>query len=392
MLHNLPIPQPDPLWAVLSKMEQDQRNDKLDLIVGVYRDENGVTPTMQAVQLAEQRLANEATSKAYKGLSGNTLFNESMTRLLVPNGAIAKTTTIQTVGGTGALRLLFDFIYALSPSATVWISNPGYINHEPIAQKAGLKTKTYPYLDSNGQLDEAAMLDHLSMAKPGDVVVLHGCCHNPSGVDLSEPQWKTLASLLASKQLIPLVDIAYLGLSDTMENELKGLHYLIGSLETVFIAASCSKNMGLYCERTGCAMVVSNTSQQTAIRSLFEQIARSNYSMPPEHGAAIAHLLLSDPTLNSNWQGELTFMRNRINYLRQQLSLALQEDEQENRYAYLASGKGMFSLLPFSSSEIDMLATRFGIYGTKTGRINIAGLKESQIPYLAEAIRQLAQH
>ncbi|WP_018152635.1 amino acid aminotransferase [Leeia oryzae] len=387
MLEFIQPAQPDPLWAMLSAYRADLRTDKLDLIVGVYRDEHGQTPTLRAVQQAETLLASEGDSKSYRGLTGNDAFNQAMTHLLLPPALHPRTTTVQTVGGTGALRLLCDMIASIHPDATLWISNPGYINHEPIARKAGLQVRHYPYLDPHGALNEAAMLDRLAQAKPGDVVLVHGCCHNPSGVDLSADQWATLSAFLQEKRLVPLIDIAYLGLGNGLTADTTGLRHMAETLDEVLIAASCSKNLGLYCERTGCAMVIGKSpTARTHIQSLLENLARSNYSMPPDHGAAVAARIMHTPALNALWMDELEQMRLRIRQLRHALTDQIAALGDYPALAAIRHHKGMFSLLPFDKPQMQQLRREFGIYGTDAGRINLAGLTEKNLPYLAQAL------
>jgi len=388
MLEFIAPASPDPLWAIAAEFAADTRDTKVDLVVGVYRDQHGKTPTMAAVKMAEARLANEAASKAYKGLSGNQAFNAVRAELLFASVAVRnRAATIQTVGGTGALRLLSDFIALARPDATVWISDPGYVNHEPIARAAGLRVCHYPYLGSDGKVNEQAMLDALGQARRNDVVLLHGCCHNPTGADMSPDTWAAITRLAQHNGFIPLVDIAYLGLGDGLEADLAGLRTMADQLDELLVVASCSKNLGLYSERTGCAMVLGRTtSDSMAAAGVLENLARTNYSMPPDHGAAVAAAILDDAVLRSVWIGELGQMRERISRNRDALVDAIMQRGADAHWEALRTHRGMFSMLPLRQEQMVRLRQTYGVYGTNSGRINIAGLKESDVGYVADSI------
>jgi len=385
MLKNLPQLEADPLWGLLEKFHADQRKHKIDLLVGVYRDESGKTPVMQVVQDAEQCLADKAESKGYKQLSGNTKFNSQIAQFLLGDNNKLKTQcTIQTVGGSGALRVLADFIARLSPHSVIWNTDPGYVNHRPIMEAAGLKIEPFRWQQKHGKLDIAACFTDLENAKEGDVILLHGCCHNPTGIDPTLEQWQALADYCKSKGLIPFIDMAYQGFGDSPEEDAAGLRLFIDQLDLVLVAASCSKNMGLYCERTGAAMIVTeNTQQLQSIRAVLERITRANYSMPPEHGAAIASLLFDDI---KPWFDELSACRRRIVDVRQGLGDVFRELNAPSSLQIISQQKGMFSLLPLTTAQMDILREEFAIYGTANGRINVAGLQTSQIRTLAEAL------
>jgi aspartate aminotransferase len=391
MLDRLPQPGSDPLWSLISAYRADPRPERMDLVVGVYRDESGETPVPEAVRRAEARLAQAAPSKAYRALSGNAAFNAGMARLLLGDvpARLARTHAMQSVGGTGALRLLAEMIAAAHPDATVWSSDPGYINHRPLMTAPGLRFETYRLREDAQGLDLEAMLDDLKAALPGDVVLLHGCCHNPSGIDLSDPQWAEVSAFCAARGLIPLVDMAYQGFGDGMEADAAGLRRVVDENPTVLIAASCSKNMGLYCERTGAALVVGESPAAIApVGPLLERIARASYSMPPEHGAAIAAEILAAP---ESWLREVDAMRARVNGLRTALGDALEMEGADPAFAGLRRQKGMFSLLPLGPEEMHRLREEFAIYGTDTGRINVAGLRHDQIAPLARALHAVSR-
>ncbi|MRS98731.1 aminotransferase class I/II-fold pyridoxal phosphate-dependent enzyme [Ralstonia pickettii] len=393
MLASLATVAPDPLWGLTAAFRADPRPDKVDLVVGVYRDETGQTPVMAAVKAAEERLAAAGASKAYRGLAGNADFNAGLATLLLGNdaGRLARQHTMQTVGGTGALRLLADFIAVASPSARVWVSDPGYVNHVPIMRAAGLAVDRYRWRAEGGVLDADAMFADLWAARTGDIVLLHGCCHNPTGIDMGVGVWQTVAEQCAQRGLIPLVDMAYLGLADGLEQDTTGLRLLVDALDTVLVAASCSKSMGLYCERTGAAMVLGkNRVALQPVGGVLERITRSNYSMPPDHGAAIAAAILGDVALRASWRDELEHMRQRIAGNRRRLDDALASLGAPVALQNLSRHKGMFSTLPWDADAMERLRAHHAIYGTQSGRINIAGLAPEQIDRVASALVAVA--
>jgi aspartate aminotransferase len=386
MLSNLAIALPDPLWALVAAYRADPRPGKMDLVIGVYRDASGETPVMDAVKAAEAQLAAAGASKTYRSLSGNAAFNSGMAKLLLgeDRGRLSRQHTMQTVGGTGALRLLADLVAVAAPAATVWTSDPGYINHRPIFTAAGLAVSTYRWQERGGAVDASVMLDDLAKARAGDIVLLHGCCHNPTGIDMPLATWAAVAHLCATRGLVPLVDMAYQGFGDGMEADAEGLRTLVDSLDTVLLASSASKNMGLYCERTGAATVIgANEAALRAVGGTMERITRANYSMAPDHGAAIAAALFANPT---PWLAELEGMRLRIAGIRAALGDALARFGAADAMQDLRHHKGMFSLLPVSAEMVTRLRQEFAIYGTQNGRINIAGLLPSQIESLAAAL------
>lgn len=389
MLATLATVAPDPLWGLTAAFRADPRPDKVDLVVGVYRDDSGQTPVMAAVKAGEERLAAAGASKAYRGLAGNADFNAALATLLLGNdvGRLARQHTMQTVGGTGALRLLADFIAVASPGARVWVSDPGYVNHVPIMRAAGLAVDRYRWRAEGGVLDADAMFADLWAARAGDVVLLHGCCHNPTGIDMSMEVWQTVAERCAKQGLIPLVDMAYLGLADGLEQDAAGLRLLVDALDTVLVAASCSKSMGLYCERTGAAMVIGKSrAALQPVGGVLERITRSNYSMPPDHGAAIVAAILGDAALTASWRNELEHMRQRIVGNRRRLDGALASLGAPVALQNLSRHKGMFSMLPLDADAMERLRADHAIYGTQGGRINIAGLAPEQIDRVAGAL------
>ncbi len=390
MLQNLTMLAPDPIWGLTADFQADPRPQKLDLIVGVYRDETGQTPTLDVVKHAERQLADMAVPKSYRPLAGNVEFNASMSRLLLGDGAnqLERAATIQTVGGTGALRLLGDFIKLAHPGATVWTTDPGYVNHRPIFEAAGLCVRDYPWRQSPDGIDVARAFHGLADAQPGDILLIHGCCHNPSGIDPSAEDWTEIAAFCAKHDVIPLVDIAYQGFGDGLGKDAAGLRHLVETLPLVLCAASCSKNMGLYCDRLGVAMVVAPDVGAVAntMRNL-ENLGRTNYSMPPEHPAAVANLVFNAKT---QWVAELSAIRARVSSLRTALCDTLERQGAPETFQALRRHKGMFSILPLSSVQMQRLRSEYGLYGSDTGRVNIAGLRAADIAMVATALADAA--
>jgi aspartate aminotransferase len=388
VLDLLPVASVDPLWAVAAQLAADERTGVLDLVVGVYRDESGRTPVMGAVREAEARLAAGTASKGYKGLSGNRGFNEAITELVLGSAAlVARATTVQTVAGTGALRLLAELAARAVPGATAWISDPGYINHEPVARAAGLSVRRYRYLTERGTADGAGILEQLESARRGDIVVVQGACHNPTGADPEPEWWSGFAELAARRGFVPLVDLAYQGFGRGLEEDAAGLRNLAAAVEQVLVAVSCSKNFGLYSERTGCAIVLdADPARGALIRGHLETIARASYSQPPDHGAAVAEEILRDPVLRAGWEDELTTMRERVIRIRRALGLAFEERGLGEPWLAVGAHHGLFSTLPLEVEQVRRLRAHFGVYAADSGRINVAGLRSDDVEPLAAAV------
>ncbi|MFE0647037.1 aromatic amino acid transaminase [Streptomyces sp. NPDC059534] len=388
MLELLPAPPADPLWDLTAEYAADPRPERLNLVLGVYRDHTGVTPVMAAVKEAEIRLAERSGSKEYLGLSGNTAFNRAMlTTVLGTEALTARATAVQTVAGTGALRLLADLVRQTRPGTTVWISDPAYVNHRPILEGAGLTVRPYRWLDPAGRPDGADLLEDLREAGPGDVVLLQGCCHNPTGADPSFTLWEELAGLAEANGWIPFVDLAYHGLGDGLDADLRPTRMLAERLPEVLIAVSCSKNFGLYSDRTGCAVVVGSSARALRhVETALQNAARTLYSMPPDHGAAVVATVLEDERLKAVWLAELEVMRRRVTANRTDLVAHLAALGHEEEAAALARQKGMFSMLPLTPERMRGMRHRSGVYGTTSGRINIAGVPAHRIPFLARGI------
>ncbi|MEU7554373.1 aromatic amino acid transaminase [Streptomyces sp. NPDC044571] len=390
MLELLLPPPVDPLWDLTEAYGADARPERLNLVLGVYRDHTGGTPVMTAVREAEIRLAQRSASKEYRGLSGNTAFNRAMVSMVLgsaPGGAAERAVAVQTVAGSGALRLLADLVCRTRPGTTVWISDPAYVNHRPILEAAGLNVRTYGWLDAEGGFDADGMLGGLAQARRDDVVLLQGCCHNPTGVDPSAQVWEALAELAVRAGWVPFVDLAYHGLGDGLEADLAATRMLAERVPEMLVAVSCSKNFGLYSDRTGCAIVVgASRGSLRHVETALQNAARTLYSMPPEHGAAVVAAVLEDDGLRAAWRGELEAMRGRIEANRSGLADELSALGWDRQAQVLARQKGMFSMLPLSPRQMLRLRSGFAIYGTTSGRINIAGIPAHRVPCLARGI------
>lgn len=386
-----PLPQ-DPILQLMQTFREDTRPDKVDLGIGVYKDDAGNTPIMAAVHEAERRLLEGETTKSYVGPAGAAGFNNAMAELILGSNSRlirdGRTSVVQTPGGCGALRMAAEFLRLCKPDTTVWVSTPTWANHLPLLGGSGLAIREYPYLNPETlEVDFAAMLGTLEGAKAGDVVLLHGCCHNPSGADLSQSQWQEITSLIQRKGLLPFVDMAYQGLGEGLEADAAGLRHLAGSVPEMLIAASCSKNFGLYRERTGALALISATATvSSAATSQLLSVIRSHYSMPPAHGAAIVETILGDDGLRAQWQEELSGMCERILHLRHGFAAALAP---VGDFSFIARQRGMFSFLGISPEQVNQLRTEHGIYMLESSRVNVAGLNDRVMPRVADAIRDI---
>lgn len=382
----------DPILALMAAYQQDTHANKLDLGIGVYKDEQGQTPIMQAVQAAERHRLEHETTKSYIGPAGSEGFNRLMAQLVLgenhPVIADGRVVSAQTPGGCGALRIGAELLALCSPTKRAWVSDPTWANHQPLLSGAGLQIQTYPYYDrERREVRFDAMMDALEQAQAGDIVLLHGCCHNPTGADLTEEQWRAVAQLIERRGLLPFVDIAYQGLGRGLESDAYGVRYLAEHLPELMISASCSKNFGLYRERTGALFLVGKNVEQTRLAGgqLFNRI-RSHYSMPPAHGGAVVETILADPILTGLWQDELSAMRERIQTLRNQLVDRLDEAGVDGRFGHIRHQRGMFSFLGIDPEQVAALRTQYSIYLVNSGRINLAGLNQRSIDYFVSAL------
>jgi aromatic-amino-acid transaminase len=386
-----PVPD-DPLLKLIGAFRSDNRANKIDLGVGVYRDNTGATPVMSVVKRAEKVLHELQDSKAYLGLAGDVEFLRLLKHQVFQGSAldIDQIASIQTPGGSGALRLAGDLVCSTAKAPRVWVGLPCWANHIPIFQAAGLKVETYAAYDPEShRVDGESMLESLTRAQPGDLVLLQGCCHNPTGGDMSDETWRALADLCCKSGLIPLIDIAYQGLGRGLREDMSGVDILLGQVPEAIVAVSCSKNFGLYRERTGALFVVAESPRHADIvRSNLFALARTSYSMPPDHGAALVRVILSNEELTTTWEAELSAMRARILTMRQGVVDCWQENPCAD-LSYLSTDRGMFSLLPLNGAQITDLRESHAIYVAGNGRINLAGLKSSDIPHLVASLQSV---
>jgi len=383
----------DAIMELMQQCKADTRENKIDLGIGVYKDATGQTVIMKSVKLAEEMWGREETTKIYVGTTGNQDYCDDMLALMLgadhPAITEGRIGASQSAGGSGALRLGAELLKVVAPDATVWASTPTWANHVPLISSAGFKMDSYPYYNRESLgVDFDDMLAHLDKnAKHGDIVLLHGCCHNPTGADLSPEQWDHLAPFMAERGLFPFVDLAYFGLGRGMAEDTYGLRKMIEICPEVLLAASCSKNFALYRERTGLiAAITKNAEKAAAAKNQFGAIQRKIISMPPDHGAAIVTRILRDDKLRTLWEGELDEMRERMRGLRQLLSEALNVQGGEAMSRAVKDQNGMFSTLPLSAAQAERLRSEHAIYIMNSGRMNIAGANASNIPRLAEAI------
>jgi aspartate aminotransferase len=383
---------PDAILGLMAKFRADPSPAKVDLGVGVFRDLEGNTPVLECVRRAERTVLGAQTSKSYVNAAGREEFNAAVEALVLggshPARSARKVRTVQAPGGCGALRLGAELIHAAAPATTVYVSDPTWGNHIPLLGSSGLRLERYPYYDpATHELRFEAMLERLETASAGDVVLLHACCHNPSGADLDASQWHTLIELLQRRRLVPFLDLAYQGFGEDLEADVAGVRRVAESLPEVLIATSYSKNLGLYRERVGALIVVSDSeSRADAAHSHVLQIARSIYSMPPDHGAAIAACIFADLELRAAWVGELAVMRNRIQDMRALLARHLCTATGDDSFAFIAGQRGMFSLLGVPTAVVDRLRDQHHIYMTSDSRMNLAGIMPHNVAYVADAV------
>ena len=388
MFERLPAQKPDAILEVMRLFAEDPRSDKIDLGVGVYRDSAGRTPVMRAVKAAEARLVETQESKGYVGLTGDAAYSAAMARLILGNAVAPENVAASAAtGGTGAVRMAMDLIRAANPAAQIWISTPTWPNHNVLAAAAGLKMQTYRYYNrADGVLDRQGMMDDLAQAKAGDVVLLHGCCHNPTGADPTERDWAEIADFLQERSLVPFVDIAYQGFGEGLDADAAGLRHLAARMDRVIVAASAAKNFGLYRERAGICMVTCPEGERASITATLATINRASCSFPPDHGARVVQTILDDAALRLDWTEELDAMRQRVQGLRDSLAGALRDETGSDRFGFLASQKGMFSVLDADDAQIVRLRDAHGIYMVPGGRMNMAGLTEATVPRVAAAL------
>ena len=397
MFENLELQPPDAIIGIMAMFRADPAPGKVDLSVGVFQDETGRTPVLECVKRAERRIIEAQDTKSYVAIEGNPGFNEAMETLLFgvshPALEAGRISSVQTPGGSGGLSVLGHVIARARPTATVWLSSPSWPNHLPLLRLAGLELAHYPYYDfDRHRVDFDGMVEAFAKLGPDDVVLLHGCCHNPCGADLSREQWDALADLFADRGIVPFVDLAYQGLAVDLDKDAYGARVMAERVDEVLVAASCSKNLGLYRERVGLASIVSrNDDQATTTRTNLAQTGRGIYSMPPDHGAAIVSCILHDEELTAMWLDELGEMRDRLNGLRRTFAHELAQRGAPGDFSFIAGERGMFSFLGLDLEQIIRLREEFHIYMVESSRINFAGLNRSNMDFVADSIVAVLQ-
>ena len=386
---NLQQQPPDKILALMTAFKEDPRDQKLDLGVGVYKDPTGITPIMRSIKLAEKKWWEIESSKSYVGLVGDPAFSDAIISLVlgnnIPRNLIA---SAATPGGTGAVRQGFELFKIANPDVRVFVSDPTWPNHISILQYLNIPIETYRYFDNETRgVDFDSMVSDLSRAKAGEVVLLHGCCHNPTGANLDKQQWKIIVDLLNKNGATPMIDLAYQGFGDGLEEDVYATRLIAESVPETVIASSCSKNFGIYRERAGLLMLVSQDSSKRNInQSMLAYLNRQNYSFPPDHGSRLVSIVLNDKDLRSDWMSELEDIRNSLLNLRVQLSNELQKISGSDRFSFIASHRGMFTRLGATPSQVEKMRTEFGIYMVSDSRFNVAGLNSETVPALAKAI------
>ncbi len=387
MLESLkPQPQ-DKILQLIALYRDDPRADKIDLGVGVYKDATGLTPVMRAVKAAERQLWEIETTKTYTGLAGEPAFAAAMVSMILGEGFEGRAAAVATPGGTGAIRQALELIKLSAPGAKVWLSDPTWPNHPSIIKYLGMESAEYRYFDAaTCGIDFAGLLEDLGRVSLGDVVLLHGCCHNPTGANLDMGQWAQVVDLLLARGAVPFVDLAYQGFGDGLQEDAAATRLIASSFPEVLIAASCSKNFGIYRERTGILIALTGPTRKAVVQGNLAFLNRQNYSFPPDHGARLVTMILADPALRADWQAELEEVRLNMLSLRRSLAHELRRATNSDRYDFVAHHRGMFSRLGLSEAQVMELRDRFGVYMVGDSRINIAGLNARTVPILAAAI------
>jgi aspartate/tyrosine/aromatic aminotransferase len=382
-LADLPPVQSDSLIALIGMVNADPRADKIDVGVGVFRDGAGNTPILKVIKEAEQRLRDTQKSKSYLGSAGDKRYAELLRPILLGEHARDdRIVGLQTPGGCGALRLGFELLARSSPQARVFVGGPTWPNHPPIIRAVGLSAVEYPYYErGQGAIRFEDMIEALRSGEPGDIALLHGCCHNPTGADLDEDQWREVARVVAERGLVPFIDIAYQGFGRGLDEDAFGVRLMLETCDELVIAHSCDKNFSVYRDRVGSLWIKTPSAgaSATAMGHVF-QIAREMWSMPPDHGAAAVHIILDDPELKGRWLVELAAMRDRINAVRQRIAAA------DPRLSYIGRQFGMFSMLPLSKEQVLKLRADDAIYMAESGRFNVVGMADRQIDRFIAAV------
>ena len=389
MLSRLSPQAPDKIIGLMQAFRADPRPDKIDLGVGVYRDASGRTPVMRAVKAAEERLWRSEETKVYTALEGDAAYLAAMRALVLGDAAAeARLAAAATPGGTGAVRIALDLVRLANPAARIFVPDPSWPNHAAIIGFLGFERVDYRYYDARSRsLDISGMLADIERAGPGDVVLLHGCCHNPTGADLVPADWAEIAAILSRSGALAMVDLAYQGFGDGLAADAAGVRLLAERLPELLVAASCSKNFGLYRERAGVLLALApDTGARTIVQANLSHLNRQTYAFPPDHGARVVTTILEDADLRSDWQAELEAMRLRMQGLRAALAETLRARSGSDRFAFLAAQRGLFSLLGATEAQVARMRDDHGVYVIGDSRINVAGLSDENIPRVAEAM------
>lgn len=388
---------PDAILGLTEAYKKDTNPNKINLGVGVYKDAAGRTPVLASVKEAQRRIDANETTKSYLPIEGSPEYIDATLRLLFgagqPLASNGQAVAVQAPGGTGALRVAADFVRRFYPNATVWLSNPTWPNHPSIFQSAGLNVQVYPYFDAatNG-IDFDAMMAKLNLIPAGDVLLLHACCHNPTGADLSTDQWREVATLVEKRGILPLLDFAYQGFAEGLDEDAAGVRAVASACPESLIASSYSKNFGLYNERVGALTLVAQSAEAAgAALSHIKQLIRANYSNPPAHGARVIETILSDEALRRQWENEVTEMRDRINTMRDLFVETLNEKGVDRDFSFIARQRGMFSFSGLTADQVKQLRDKYAIYAVGSGRINVAGMTAANMDYLCAAIADVIQ-
>lgn len=397
MFESLDMAPPDAILGLTEAFKKDPNPNKINLSVGVYQNAEGRTPILRCVKQAEQRLLEAETDKSYLAIDGLAPFGEHVRHLLLgpdhPMRAERRAATLQTPGGTGALRVAADFLHQKFPHAAVWCSRPTWANHAAIFQAAGVPVKQYGYIDEAGTgLNFDAMMASLRRIPSGDAVCLHACCHNPTGIDPTPDQWAQIADLTDRRGLLPLVDFAYQGFGDGLAEDAQGLRQLCSAHRELLICSSFSKNFGLYAERVGALTIIAETADVAqAALSHAKRCVRANYSNPPKHGGLIVSTVLGDAQLRAGWETELAEMRSRINRMRELFVQTMRDKAPHHDFSFITRQRGMFSYSGLTPVQVDRLRREHSIYIVGSGRINVAGMTPANMERLCEAVASVLE-
>lgn len=379
----------DAILGLITEHANDPRPQKVDLGVGVFRTAEGETPVLDVVKIAEQRLVDTQSSKAYIGTAGDPSFNAAMQAMTFADAVDEdRLMTIQAPGGSGSLRVAASLILRARPEATVWVSDPTWANHIPLLGGAGLTLKPYPYYDTEKHVIRIdAMLETLRQVPAGDLVLLHACCHNPSGLDPTEEEWRAIADVVVERELVPFIDMAYQGFAESLNADAFAVRHMAGRVQEMIVTNSCSKNFGLYRDRVGTlSILAADAASRDTVYSQVNNVVRTIYSVPPDHGAVVVATILNDPELKAAWRVELATMRARLREMRVLLNDALQARAPQHDFSHLVRAVGMFCFLGVTADQVARLKKDYGVYMVDSSRINTAGITAHNVNYLADAI------